>query len=212
MTVEERVDRVASKLRTATARGVVPFGADVHGFKLLPVVDPPELTVFEAAHGITLPDEYRAFLTRVSRGGAGPAYGLFPFEKILWPKLTPLPPTFLATPFPFETTFQPNLYAEEDEAEPSSVRERSGTVVLCDEGCGYQHFLVCSGPTRGQMWIDNTVSEGPYSPLGVGFLDWYERWLDDALIGGRGTWWMRSASDDPAFREATRQVKPWWRR
>jgi hypothetical protein len=27
-------------------------------------------------------------------------------------------------------------------------------------------------------------------PLYVGFLDWYEKWLDNALAGGNGIWWM----------------------
>jgi hypothetical protein len=62
------------------------------------------------------------------------------------------------------------------------------------------------------MWLDSTVSDGPYAPLGVGFFDWYELWLDDVLAGGSGTWWLRSTSDDAEFRATARSIKPWWRR
>jgi hypothetical protein len=35
--------------------------------------------------------------------------------------------------------------------------------------------------------------DGGYVPLEVGFLDWYERWLDNALAGGDGAWWMNES-------------------
>jgi hypothetical protein len=31
-------------------------------------------------------------------------------------------------------------------------------------------------------------------PLEVGFLDWYEKGLDNALAGGDGVWWMSEAA------------------
>ena len=33
-------------------------------------------------------------------------------------------------------------------------------------------------------------SDQGFFPLGVGFSDWYERWLDSTLAGGDGVWWM----------------------
>lgn len=214
MDIDRRADVLGSKLRTAAARRLRPFGVEGHEFTILPVVGRGELLEFEASHQVVVPEEYRAFLTRVSRGSAGPAYGLVPFEKTLWPELEPLPSRFLATPFRFETAFQPEDDPDDtaDEIDDGKAAETSGTLVLCHEGCAYFHFLVCSGAARGQMWLDNTGSGGPYSPLGVGFFDWYERWLDDVLEGGRGTWWMHSPDDDDReFQDAIRKVKPWWR-
>ena len=72
---------------------------------------------------------------------------------------------------------------------------QAGTLVLCHEGCGYLHLLVVTGPTRGQMWLDAQCSDGGIVPLGVDFLDWYERWLDDTLAGGHGTWWLQSPAE-----------------
>jgi len=40
------------------------------------------------------------------------------------------------------------------------------------------------------MWMDATVSDNGYLPLEVGFLDWYEKWLDNAPVGGDGVWWL----------------------
>ncbi|MGW7096515.1 SMI1/KNR4 family protein [Streptomyces sp. NPDC054874] len=40
------------------------------------------LAELEAQAGVRLPDAYRTFLTCVSAGGAGPAYGLFPVRRV----------------------------------------------------------------------------------------------------------------------------------
>jgi hypothetical protein len=115
-----------------------------------------------------------------------------------------VPDDFLSSPFPFVTAYNPfedpklaDYYQREQKGEVTEeesvarkLRETTGTLVLCHEGCGYLHFLVVSGPARGQMWRDGTVSDGGYLPLDVGFLEWYERWLDSALAGGDGVWWM----------------------
>jgi hypothetical protein len=45
------------------------------------------------------------------------------------------------------------------------------------------------------MWLDATVSDGGYVPLCNGFLDWSERWLDSALAGGDGTWWLEEGTE-----------------
>jgi hypothetical protein len=68
----------------------------------------------------------------------------------------------------------------------------AGTLVLCHEGCGILHLLVVTGPTRGQMWVDDRCNEQGLFPLEVGFFDWYERWLDSTQAGGNGVWWHGS--------------------
>ena len=55
---------------------------------------------------------------------------------------------------------------------------------------GYVHRLVVTGPAHGQMWLDARCGTGGYVPLGVSFLEWYERWLADVLAGGWGAWWL----------------------
>jgi len=208
VSVEERVDGVATKLRSAARRNVHPFGADAHRFRLLPPVTEQEIRKFEARYGISLPAEYRVFLMRVGRGGAGPAYGLIDFNESARYEREDLPDDIVGTTFSLTEAYNPfhdvllaaywqrearGEASREDHNQLSTARakEVSGTLVLCHEGCGHLLLLVVNGPASGQMWFDSTVSDGGYGPLGVTFLDWYERWLDDALAGGDGIWWAR---------------------
>ena len=57
------------------------FGESKHGFRLGPPLGEGELAAFEQVHGVSLPAGYRAFLTEIGNGGAGPYYGLVPLEK-----------------------------------------------------------------------------------------------------------------------------------
>src|SRR5262249_42930727 len=117
----------------------------------------------------------------------------------------PVPDDFLRTPFPYVQEYNPYKDQDvepfwqsadsgeisEDESERAYLYQTTGTLVLCHEGCGYLHLLVVTGPARGRMWFDGRCSDQGLSPLGVGFLDWYERWLDSTLAGGDGLWWLK---------------------
>jgi hypothetical protein len=57
------------------------FGAEVHQFRLNPPLALPVVEAFVEQHGVSLPEEYRRFVTETGNGGAGPYYGLFPFGQ-----------------------------------------------------------------------------------------------------------------------------------
>ncbi len=57
------------------------FGANGHDYKLRPTVPISVIESFEKQHGISLPANYRSFITEIGDGGAGPFYGLLPFGK-----------------------------------------------------------------------------------------------------------------------------------
>lgn len=205
--IDARIDRIAAKLASLIDGGFKPFGWEGHGMRLNPPLAEPGVAAFERMHGVELPAEYRAFITRVGDGGAGPAYGLSSLEAALVrERKIDVPAAFLRTPFPHTHAFNPEkdpaeqaFWAlmdhggiSEDEADRHLLHETAGTLVLCDEGCGYLHLLVVTGADRGRMWMDARCSDGGFVPLGAGFLDWYERWLDGTLAGGRGTWWLES--------------------
>ena len=202
--LDARIERIAAKLDRARRGGFHPFGVESHGFRTHPPLPEADVAAFEAAHGVTLPAGYRAFLTRVADGGAGPAYGMYSLRRSLAEERGPFDDDFLRTPFPHVARYDPDKDPEseaaweaaergeitEEEARRRDRCHRAGALVLCHEGCGYLHFLVVTGPARGRMWLDARCSDGGYVPLDADFLDWYERWLDDTLSGGRGTWWL----------------------
>src|SRR3954471_13202596 len=57
------------------------FGASSHDYKLDPPLPVAVIEAFEGRHGVSLPEDYRHFITEVGNGGAGPYYGLLPFAK-----------------------------------------------------------------------------------------------------------------------------------
>lgn len=181
-----QLTRIRQKLQDAARRRLRPFGSSRHDFCLKACADPDDLDLFESLCQITLPPDYRRFISELGDGGAGPAYGLLPLAAGLAHGPAPATPDLLQKPFPYtEFTDARHLLDQPAGAYPP----RPGSITLCDEGFNLCHFLVVTGPTRGTMWIDRTTSDGGYTPLGVDFLTWYERWLDDAFAGRNGAWW-----------------------
>jgi len=183
---DSRVKAIAKKLRTAAKGNFTPFGVEDHHFRLQPPLGKRDLAAIEKQYQIEFPTEYRAFVTTVANGGAGPAYGLFSLQESLTTKTGALPHDLLATQFPYTEAYNP----DDSTAEIPFQHQAAGMLPLCHEGCGYMHILIVTGPARGQMWMDGRVSDQGFAPLDASFLDWYERWLDSVLAGGEGTWWM----------------------
>jgi uncharacterized protein (TIGR02996 family) len=210
--VDLRIERIKVKLRTAVRGNFQPFGVEDHGFRRRRRLTERQVAGFERRHGIELPPEYRAFIIGVTNGGVGPAYSMFSLAEAVTKERGRVPDDFLRTPFPHTDAYNPSEDEpdegspsrpstppwawteedeedEEDEGEESSLYQDAGTLVLCHEGCGILHLLVVMGPSRGQMWVDDRCNDQGLYPLGVGFLDWYERWLDSTLARGNGVWW-----------------------
>jgi hypothetical protein len=180
------------------------FGADVHHHQLAAPWSAAQVGEFEARWGITLPAEYRAFVTTVGAAGAGPGYGLLPptpVERDEFPRVvtritttsgeiyesgTPRRPGFgarstPARPFPLTGRFEPS-FAYDLPSVAAGATPYDGCLKLSKEGCGYAHLLVVCGPYKGQVWYDGmaAVRGAVLAPTGLGFLAWYERWLADA--------------------------------
>lgn len=181
--------------RLATAPGAADvFGSAGHHWQLEPPLSTAELAEVETQLRVELPDEYRSFLLAAGRGGAGPAYGLFPLRRHddgwRWEgdgaELTDLGALHL--PFPHVESFNPanGLPDPPDEADYDSeegfaaaedayweqhddvvfrTEHSVGLLYLCHLGCAYREALVVSGPGRGQMWADDTAGDGGYRPL-----------------------------------------------
>lgn len=196
----EQLDRIRAKVtalqhaaRAAEARGekaCFSFGDGVHRYVLGPPLDEGSVVAFEAWHGIHLPDGYRAFLLGVGNGGMGPGHLLLPLDPdddelsergfVGQPRMD----GYLAAPFPGASDGEDD--APPDDAPPDWFPEAQGTLAIAEFGCATQACLALNGPDAGTVWEHDSpriqpVPDRARSLPRVTFLDWYERWLDEAL-------------------------------
>jgi hypothetical protein len=184
------------------------FGANGHEYEFQSPCPENELVEFEQKHGITLPREYRGFLTEVGNGGAGPFYGVFklgemddghgegPWEQGVFVGTLRDPwPHRAEWNLPDEDLAFPEDLSDEEAEVAVEARDKkywneslvAGAFPLCHQGCALRDWLVVTGPEAGQVWYDGRAhNEGlrPYERADGRrrtFLDWYIDWLDDAL-------------------------------
>jgi len=205
MKIIDRIKNIGQKIKKAKLENREPFGSEEHNWKMQTKIDKKELQTIESLYSIILPQEYRSFLLTLGNGGAGPAYGMYSLQSGIAHLRKPTERDCLVTEFrhldyynPFE---DPSLRLSLEKLldngkitnEYNQMLERTtyGTLVVGHEGCGYMHRLVITGPRRGTVWIDSSCSDQGYIPLNVSFLDWYELWIDDVLLGNDGTWWLQ---------------------
>ena len=170
-------------------RGLRVFGAggvDGHGYRELPCLDEASIGHLESSLQVRLPDELRAFLETVHGGGPGPGYGLFVDA--------PAAPTARAArPFPYGDDDAASLITRQGVERLAGLPLAEGDhdddwppgpgfVALAHHGCGCFDVLVVTGEQRGLVWFCDMQWFPRFAEHGqLGFLDWYESWLDHAL-------------------------------
>ncbi len=186
------------------------FASDSHEYQLGAPLSEDEIRELEETLGVTLPADYRAFVGKVGYGGAGPFYGLFRFEDEDEEDLTdldlitkPFRWTEATNPYDWEDPCsQEDVHCEElevgadDEGEEDEgdgedglfiVQQIPGALYICNYGCAIRFFLVVQGQSAGEVWGDwqtdkkGIVPERDAEGRHLGFLDWYERWLDESI-------------------------------
>lgn len=203
----EHIKDKLARLQRCDRRHVV-FGASKHQYRLNPALSLEQVDAFERSYRISLPAEYRAFITSIGNGGAGPDYGVFSLSDIVQEVTSMhdgmLPPQFFAQPFDSPQT--------QDQAEALDY-PAPGTAPISDQGCGYMAVLIVSGPERGNVWLwphsyiphppphsspryepgQNLQQQNdawqawaagllsPANTYRIGFFAWYEQWLDKNL-------------------------------
>lgn len=205
----ESINRKLSLLRILDAECRL-FGAQEHKYRPNEVFTREEVNEFASSLNIQFPEEYVEFICQIGNGGAGPGYGLFSLEKSLEESSA----GSLASSFPHRQPWQPlfggsdwqeleragkldeymNAAVSEDQAELYrqweddyfSSHYTQGSLNIGHQGCGHQTLLVISGPERGKIWGDSRCSSYGIFPEHVGFLDWYEAWLDQSLGKAKG--------------------------
>ena len=161
------------------------------GPALNPVASEADVRSFETRHGVTLPSDYRLFITTLGNGGPGPAaYGVLPLgavaddlrpdERSYWSELPDI-----ARPFPFTHYWLWEGWEGGDvSTEGTSEQVSHGSIMLGNDGCGMYWHLIVTGPDRGIPW--QLCGEGiqPVCPK-RSFTEWYEDWLDgkDSFYG-----------------------------
>jgi len=190
------LERIREKLGRVQLldKALTEFGARSHGYRLGLPLTQAELRSYEQRFGVVLPAHYRRFLVEVGHQGAGPYYGLFALDS----EDPENPMAFggdLTKPFKWTERFNPEEWdrscgedgVEWDEDGKFVGMFLPGALYLCHYGCALRFFLVVTGPCRGEVWHDwQANGDGIYPAVDaqgrrVGFLEWYEHWLDQSL-------------------------------
>ena len=214
--MKEQLQRIQQKLSQAKAadKDLQVFGASSHKYHLNPPVSEAEVLAFEEKYGISLPEDYRAFVQTIGDVNAqkletmsGPYYGLYAFGTQVDDLLYEGSEIYLKAPCAlspdmtqeeWETLSDPLLSSEEEEEEDDDkyFAERAkvfgGLLPLGSQGCTYEHALVLNGKYAGRVVNVDLDLAQPKFAFETNFLDWYERYLDEVisgqLIDDRPTW------------------------
>lgn len=170
------------------------FGSRVHDYRLRPPLPASELESFEAKYAVSLPSDYKTFITQIGHGGAGPYYGLFPFGEqddardfCKWEGGGLVGD--LSRPFPHGTDWNlpdsfwqtlpdppPEISLEEEDrlmqAWDAELEQRywnpaimDGAIPICHLGCALRQWLVINGDQRGIVWNDFRADQRGLSPV-----------------------------------------------
>jgi hypothetical protein len=182
------LERLADLDRRDRRRRV--FGASFHQYKLNPPLPVAMIEAFEKRYGVTLPGDYRLFLTEIGNGGAGPSYGLLTFGKddddreweagdLIGDPSKPFPHTTAwnlpASFWDGERDPSPDMPPEEEdrlweawdrelEVHYWNPAIMNGAIPICHLGCALRQWLVINGDQKGFVWNDDRADHGGIAP------------------------------------------------
>ena len=186
------------------------FGADEHKYQWNPPASVEEVEDFEQKIGVRLPEEYRNFLLLAGNGGAGPYYGLFSLQKILYwledgmdPKKEPVLHPGIEIPQVDEDEFEDDEEEydqmlddaeQENDSETEGENYLQGCIPIGSQGDSYFMYLLLSGPNEGRVVYVESELTYVFFPREQGFLAWYKRWLRE-VSGGYHIFWFGTNLD-----------------
>jgi hypothetical protein len=125
---------------------------------------------------------------------AGPFYGIFPLGLHLH-ELSDNPEKYLSkdcilTPSLTDDEWKKltrkiegNAAISDEEYELEWGNIIAGILPLGSQGCSYIHGIVLNGAYKGRVINLDTDVQKPIFTHEDNFLDWYERWLDEVILG-----------------------------
>jgi len=199
----EQIERIKFKLSVAKKKdiGLKVFGAKDHKYKVGKAASEEKINNFEKEYSIELPLCYRSFLAEIGNGGisyrnssAGPYYGIFSLGSDI-DELVENPSKYLSK----QCILTPSITDEEwkelnrkiDENEDISDEDYDiergkifgGVLPIGSQGCSYIHAIILNGNHKGRVLNLDLDWQKPRFTYEDNFLDWYERWLDEVILG-----------------------------
>ena len=169
------------------------------GIYMNPVLEEAKVAKIEKENRITLPADYRTFITQIANGCVGPDYGLRSLkeatEDLMWKDRT----IDLSTPFPYTEHWNEEEWLNSidwdggERPTPEQVeaymdtKRISGCLQICHIGHGASYLLVVNGKEKGYIWLDSRQDYGGIWPEfnekgeKLTFEMWYTDWLNEIV-------------------------------
>lgn len=170
------------------------FGAKEQEVSYNPCLSEEDIATFEHKHCITLPEDYRSFISEIGNGGFGPGHGLLPLDKAIVDfKLRDKPNISLNEKFPYSDNWNEEWIAsfdwEEEYPETEivdayiSTAHIAGCLQISHFGHGCTFLLVVNGDEKGHIWFDERADYSGLVPKmkdghKMSFMEWYISYLD----------------------------------
>ena len=205
----DQINRIRKKLVWAAEAdpGFAVFGSRYHQYRMNPPCTPEEIDLFEKQHDITLPEDFRLFLTEMGNGGAGPYYGIYPLNECYCNEGTlnipnNVRPGMSRDEWSCITKADEDLSDEDYNTLMTSLFQ--GLLTIGTQGCSYESQLVVTGDYRGRIVYTDSELSGPFFyTYETTFLDWYERWLNEVIAGYDIKWFgMNMPGDEHQLKNA----------
>lgn len=209
---ENPIERIRKKLILAAKidHDLTLFGASSHNYQLNPPLSLEKVIQLQEKAGCEFPKDYIDFITQIghggegSYGGAGPYYGLYAFDEVIDRNgITNCALPCLLSPEMDIEEWKALCHVPEncsdEEFDIICDKVHQGTLYLGTCGCEYDLLLVINGPYKGHIlytsdWVD---SHTPYIfSYETSFIQWYERWLDEVILGYDTSWFGHRMGGD----------------
>lgn len=183
------------------------FGAASHEYQFNEPIPIEKLNKFEEKFEVELPKDYKAFISEIGNGGAGPYYGIHPLKRNLGKFIQKNKFELLKFDFPHKEQWNwpEKILSKFDELKEDEDEDLSdffdkifweqyckdeltyGSINIAEYGCALTFLLVISGDDKGKVWFDQRADYKGLNPITddngnkLDFSDWYVEWLDKSI-------------------------------